>query len=161
MYQASDYFEQNAGSVSADVSVVDDRFITEPMTTVKPTEQQVSEEELHRFFEQAISDRIQAVSACLNRINGPLTSQPHTTDERECLVLARSYLSPRQGSSTFGSVLVPLAGILSGGQVTRGAGIWSSLLSNPWQRGITLVSLALLLMMSGFDLMGVLVLHLR
>jgi len=34
-------------------------------------------------------------------------------------------------------------------------------LSNPWQRGITLVSLALLLMMSGFDLMGVLVLHLR
>jgi hypothetical protein len=36
MYQASDHFEQNAGSVSAGVSVVDDRFITEPMTTVKP-----------------------------------------------------------------------------------------------------------------------------
>ncbi len=147
MYQASDHFEQNAGSVSAGVSVVDDRFITEPMTTVKPAEQQVSEEELHRFFEQAISDRIQDVSACLNRINGPLTSQLHTTDEREGLV-------PARGTSTFGSVLVPLAG-------TRGAGIWSSLLSNPWQRGITLVSLALLLMMSGFDLMGVLVLHLR
>ncbi len=154
MHQASDYFEQNAGSVSADVSVVDDRFITELMTTVKPAEQQVSEEELHRFFEQAISDRIQAVSVYLNRINGPLPSQPHTTDERECLVSAR-------GTSTFGSVLesclgdrYPLAG-------TRGAGIWSSLLSNPWQRSITLVSLALLLMMSGFDLMGVLVLHLR
>jgi hypothetical protein len=90
---------------------------------------------------------MQDVSACLNRINGPFTSQLHTTDERECLV-------PARGTSTLPNVLVPLAG-------TRGAGIWSSLLSNPWQRGITLVSLALLLMMSGFDLMGVLVLHLR
>jgi hypothetical protein len=39
--------------------------------------------------------------------------------------------------------------------------MWSSLLSNTWQRGIILASLTLLLMMSGFDLMGVLVLHMR
>jgi hypothetical protein len=142
MYQASDYFEQNAGRVSAEVSVVDDRFVTEPMTTVKPAEQQVSEEELHRFFEQAISNRMQAVSACMHRINGPLTSQLHTTDERRYA----------------GSVVAPLAESL---RQQGGAGIWSSLLSDSWQRGIILASLALLLTMSGFDLMGVLVLHLR
>jgi hypothetical protein len=135
MYQASDYFEQNAGRVSAEVSVVDDRFVTEPMTTVKPAEQQVSEEELHRFFEQAISNR-------MHRINGPLTSQLHTTDERRYA----------------GSVVAPLAESL---RQQGGAGIWSSLLSDSWQRGIILASLALLLTMSGFDLMGVLVLHLR
>jgi hypothetical protein len=150
MYQAPGYFEQNADSVS----VVDDRFATEPMTTVQPAEQQVSEEELHRFFEQAISDRVQAISACLKCVSGPLTHQPHTTGDGEGLVPARSYLSPRQGSSTFGSVLVPLAG-------TRDAGMWPSLLSKTWQRGIILVSLALLLLMSGFDLMGLLVLHMR
>ncbi len=143
MYQASGYFEQNADRASADVSVVDDRFGTEPMTTVKPAEPQVSEEELHRFFEQAISDRMQAVSACLNRINGPLTSGPHTTDDKR-------YAGSRE--------VTPSAEPL---RQQGGAGIWSSLLSHPWQRGITLVSLALLLMMSGFDLMGVLVLHLR
>jgi hypothetical protein len=143
MYQASGYFEQNADSVS----VVDDRLATEPMTAVQPAEWQVSEEELHRFFEQAMSDRVQAISACLKRVSGPLTHQPHTTGDGEGLV-------PARGTSTFGSVLVPLAG-------TRGAGMWPSLLSNPWQCAITLVSLALLLLMSGFDLMGLLVLHMR
>jgi len=147
MYQAPDYFEQNADSVSADVSVVDDRLATEPMTAVQPAEQQVSEEELHRFFEQAMSDRLQAISAYLKCFSGPLTHQPLTTGDGEGLV-------PVRGTSTFGSVLMPLAG-------TRGAGMWSSLLSKTWQRGIILVSLALLLLMSGFDLMGLLVLHMR
>jgi hypothetical protein len=30
MYQTPDYFKQNADSVSVDVSMVDDRFVTEP-----------------------------------------------------------------------------------------------------------------------------------
>ncbi len=143
MYQTPDYFKQNADSVSVDVSMVDDRFVTEPMTTVKPAEQQASEEELHRFFEQAISDRVQAISACLKRVSGPLTHQPHTTGD---------------GRYTGFVADVPSTEPLRQG---GGAGMWTSLLSNPWQRGIILASLALLLMMSGFDLMGVLVLHMR
>jgi hypothetical protein len=130
MYQATNYFEQNAHFVSADVSEVDSQFVTEPMTAVKLAEQQVNEEELLGSFEQAVSDRMEAISACSNLISGPLTHQPHTIVDRE-------------------------------GLVTRDAGIWSSLLSNPWQRGIILASLALLLLMSGFDLMGVLILHMR
>ncbi len=156
MYQATNYFEQNAHFVSADVSEVDSQFVTEPMTAVKLAEQPVSEEELLGSFEQAVSDRMEAISACSNLISGPLLiHQPHATGDRKSLVTsppdrvpARSYLSPRQGSSAL------LAGI-------RGAGIWSSLLSNPWQRVIILASLALLLLMSGFDLMGVLILHMR
>jgi hypothetical protein len=154
MYQATNYFEQNAHFVSADVSEVDYQFATEPMTAVKLAEQQVNEEELLSSFEQAVSDRMEAISACSKRVSGPLTHQPHTTGDREGLVPARSFLSPRQSSSALPNVLVPHAG-------TRGAGIWSSLLNNPWQRGIILASLALLLLMSGFDLMGVLILHMR
>ncbi len=155
MYQATGYFEQNANYMSADVSEVDSQFVTEPMTAVKLVEQQVSEEELLSSFEQGVSDRMEAIRACSNRVSEPLTYQPHTTGDREGLVTcppdrvpAWGYLSPRQGSSAL------LAGI-------RGAGIWSSLLSNPWQRVIILASLALLLLMSGFDLMGVLILHMR
>ena len=140
MFQASGSFEQNAHYVSADVSELDYQFATEPMTAVKPVEQQVSEEELYRSFELALTP-------CSNRVSGSLTHQPHTTGDTEGLV-------PTRDTSTFGSVLVPLAG-------TRGTAIWSSLLSNPWQRGVILASLALFLLMSGFDLMGVLVLHMR
>jgi hypothetical protein len=143
MYQASGYFERNAHSVSADVSEVDDQFATEPLTAVKPAEQQVSEEELLRFFEQAISDRMQAISAYSNRVSGSLIHQPHTTgDTRDT-----------------GSV----DGALSTESLRKcgGAGMWSSLPGNPWQRSIILASLALLLLMIGFDLMRVLVLHMR
>ena len=136
MYQAPSYFEQNADSVSADVSVVDDRLATEPMTSVQPAEWQVSEEELHRFFEQAIS-------ACLKRLSGPLAHQPDTTGDGR-------YTGSVEG--------VPSTEPL---RQRGGAGRWPSPLSNPWQRGTILVSLALLLLMSGIDLMGLLVLHLR
>jgi hypothetical protein len=143
MYHAPSYFEQNVGRYAVDVSVVDDRFATEPMTAVQPAEQQVSEEELHRFFEQAMSDRVQAISACLHRVRGPLTPGPYTAGYRRYA----------------GSVeVVPSTEPLR----HRGsAGLWPSLLSNPWQRGIILASLTLLLLMSGFDLMGVLVLGMR
>ncbi len=140
MFQASGSFEQNAHYMFADVSEVDYQFATEPMTVVKQAEQQLSEEDLYRSFELAITP-------CSNRVSRSLTHQPHTTGDREGLV-------PARGTTTFSSVLVPLAG-------TRDARIWSSLLSNPWQRGIILTSLVLLLLMSGFDLMGVLVLYMR
>lgn len=119
---------------------MDDQFATKPMTTVKPAEQRVSEEELLSSFEQAIS-------ACSWRVSGPLTHQPRTTGDRGGLVSTR-------GTSALPNVLVSLAG-------TRGAGCCASLLGKTWQRGIILASLALLLLMSGFDLMGLLVLYMR
>ncbi len=126
---------------------MDDQFATKPMTTVKPAEQRVSEEELLSSFEQAISDRVQAISAYSWRVSGPLTHQPRTTGDRGGLVSTR-------GTSALPNVLVPLVD-------TRGAGCCASLLGKTWQRGIILASLALLLLMSGFDLMGLLVLYIR
>ena len=73
MYQASGYFERHAHSSSADASGVDDQFVTEPLTEVKPAEQRVSEEEHLSFFEQVISDRLQAMSVCSNRVSGSLS----------------------------------------------------------------------------------------
>ena len=143
MYQIPGYLEQNADGVSVNVSVVDDRFATEPLTAVKPAEQQSSEEELHRLFEQAMSDRVQAISACLHRVSGPLTPRPHTALDGRCTGSVEVVPSPE-----------PL-------RQRGGAELWSSLLSNPWQRVIILASLALLLLMSGFDLMGVLVLRMH
>ncbi len=143
MYQALAYSERKADRVTAGVSVVDDRFATEPIPVVKPAEQQLSEEELHTLFEQAISDRVQAVSARLSHISGPLARRPHTSGYECCaasLQIAPSTEPLRQRSD---------------------GGLWPSLLSNTWRHGITLASLALLLVMSGFDLMGLLVLHMR
>lgn len=108
MYPASGSFEQDTHRVSAEVSVVDGQFATEPMTVVKQAEQQVSEEDLHYFFEQAISVRFNRVSESLS-----------------------------------------------------GARMWSIQRSETWQHSIIQVCLALLLILSGFDLMGLLVLYLR
>ena len=64
-----DSFETNVDGMSADASVVNNRFATEPIAVVKPAEQPLSEEELYTLFEQAISDRVQAVRVRLNRIS--------------------------------------------------------------------------------------------
>lgn len=113
MYQASGYFERNAHCVSAAVSEVDEQFATEPLTAVKPAEQQVSEEELLSCFEQAISDRMQAISACLHRVSGSLTHQPHTTG------------NARYAGSVDGAL--PTESLRKRG----GAGMWSSLPGHP------------------------------
>ena len=139
MEQLPDYFEQNLESVSS----ADDRYVTEPITTVKSVEQQMSEEELHRLFEEAISDRVLVVSACLNRISQPLTFRSQITEDGR-------YSSSDESPSAAN----PL-------RVHGSVGRWFLQTRNPWQRVTILLSLALLLLMSGFDLMGVLVLYLR
>jgi hypothetical protein len=112
MYQASGYFERNAHSASADVSEVDDHFATEPLTAVKPAEQRVSEEELLSFIEQAISDRMQAMSACSNRVSGSLTHRPSIAGDAR-------YTGSVDGAPSTESL-----------RKHGGAGMWSSLLGN-------------------------------
>ena len=138
-----DSFETNVDGMSTDASLVDNRFATEPIAVVKPAEQPLSEEELYTLFEQAISDRVQAVRARLNRISEPLTHQPLTTGD-----------GWYTGSVEVEPCTEPLRQCAS-------VAIRSSLLSKTWERCLILANLALLLMMSGFDLMGVLVLYLR
>ncbi len=132
MCHATSYLEQR----TTDMPLADDRFVTEPIVTIQP--EPLSEEELHTLFEQAISDRLLAVSERLSRISGPLTHRPETTRHERCAHSVAVGIVPSTRPQDSMS---------------------SSLLSHTWQRSVTLVSLALLFMLLGFDLMGVLVLH--
>jgi len=131
--------EQNACRVHAAMSVVEDRFATEPTIPIQPTYQQLDEEELHTLFEQAISDRLVAVSERLRRISGLLTNV-ESKAVVQCATQrgVASCIDPRE---------------------QQGVIVRTSWLGNTWQRSVIFAGLALMLVMVGFDLMGVLVLQ--
>jgi hypothetical protein len=138
MEQIVDSLENTLASVCSE----DDRYQTEPMTAVT-AEHPLSEEELHRLFEEAINDRVLVVSACLSRISRPLAFQALTIEDGR--------FSDHVESSMITNRL----------RVSGSAGRWLSLWNNTWQQAILLLSLTLFFLLSGFDLMGVIVLHLR
>jgi hypothetical protein len=123
-------------------SLVEDRFATMPVLTVNPLTQPLSEEELHTSFEQAISDRLMIVNQRLSLASGPLTytypqcSQVHTEPLGHTKVMNSTGYAPvpEQQHHT-----VPTKA--------------------DWRRLLTYGCLALMLMLIGFDLMGVLMLH--
>ncbi|MDQ2714850.1 MAG: hypothetical protein M3Z08_08090 [Chloroflexota bacterium] len=119
----------------------EDGFSTTPMVVVKPTYAPLNEEELHTSFEHAISDRVLAVKLRLSRVSAPLVLSPSSWHEERIPTTRQdaAYAVPQSLAST----------LL---KKTR----WSR-----WHLGITLGCLALLLLLIGFDLMGLLVLHAR
>jgi hypothetical protein len=137
--------EQYANCVYADMPVVEDRFVTEPIIAVEPAYRQLDEEELHTLFEQAISDRVVAVSARLKRISSSLNDcqpvSPETTHQR-------MHQAPVE--------IVPSNWLPGSRERTK---LFSP--NSLWQRSFIAASLALMLLLSGFDLMGVLVLQMR
>ncbi len=138
LYQAEGSTEPTSG-----IRVDDDQFATQPVPTVETADKQLSEEELHTLFEQAMSDRMEANSVCLRPTSEQLTHRPKATHHRwdvSSVEVEPSTEQSRQCSA---------------------AGTWSSLLNMTWQRGITLTCLASMLVMTGFDLMGLLILHMR
>jgi hypothetical protein len=90
-----------------------------------------SDEELHTSFEEAISDRALAVNRQLQRLSGTLTSTRQ--------------VQPQTSSWLKKQVLA----------------LRSSSFEKAWPKGILFAALALILLMAGFDLMGLLVLHMR
>jgi hypothetical protein len=138
MTQAEGYPEPKSG-----IRVDEAQFATQPFPTVETADEQWSEEELHTLFEQAMSKRMQAMSACLSPSSGQLTHRPKTSHHRWDVSSVEVDPSPEQSIKW------------------SAAGMWSSLLTTTWQRGLTLACFALMLVMSGFDAMGLLILHLR
>ena len=122
--------EQYANCVYTDLPAVEDRFVTEPIIVVEPAYRQLNEEELHTLFEQAISDRVVAVSARLKRVSSALN---------DCLPVSPEPTSQRMHQAPV--EVVPSSWL--------------------WQRFVIVASLALMFLLTGFDLMGVLVLHMR
>lgn len=126
----------NSSCVHTDALMVENMNATVPMAAVQPAYKPLDEEELHTSFEEAISDRLVALHWRLKPLSTSSLSYTHDT------------IMP----STRPSVNTP---------VTQTATCPSSRLGNIWQRGITCIGLALMLTLLGFDLMGLLVLHMR
>ena len=108
---------------------------------VQVADEHLSEEELYTLFEQAMSDRLLALGARLSRSSESLTTPSEMADQKARATSVESFPST-----------MPLK---------LHAGTLWTLMSTGWQRALTQVSLALMLVMIGFDLMGLLVLHMH
>lgn len=119
----------------------DDRFATEPAIAAQTDYQRLDEKTLHTLFEQAINSRLETVSRQLRRCSGALHSQlPEAGIQRTYQQKADMFMLP----------------VLR--HRSMGCKAW---LNHVWQRRVIFASLALLLLLAGFDLMGVLVLRLH
>ena len=118
-------------AVSTDMtSIGDSLYATTPMPAFRPVFQQPDEEELYTSFEEAISDRVLAVNRQLSRLSGAHSSVPQGVSHVEW------------------------------GGSSRESGGALALVGNVWQRGVLLIiTAALMLVLLGFDLMGLLVLY--
>jgi hypothetical protein len=109
----------------------EDMYATTPLVVVRPTYTQPNEEELHTSFEEAISDRVLAVNRQLRHLSIPLT---------DCLDVQSPARTPVKLQSLLARLTRP-------GYASRQALLY--------------VAIALMLVMVGFDLMGLLVLQTR
>lgn len=109
----------------------EDMFATVPMIALHPTSQQTDEEELYTSFEQAISDRARTVSLQLGRLSGSVQNIYYGLRTTDALTPYQTRAS-RRG-------LFDVSG-------------------HEWRRGLLWLCGALMLVLLGFDLMGLLVL---
>lgn len=115
-----------------------DEYETTPMAVVLPQQQPVDEEMLYAGFEEAISDRCQTWK---HLSDGTLNSVQRTSDSR------------RTGKN-YASSVFPVTDPLINNQVIE-------FLHRNWQRSVLVVCLALMFILIGFDVMGMLVLAMR
>ena len=128
----------------ANTSIREDWFATIPVLPAIPTYKAPGEEELHTSFEHAISGRLIAVNKRLSLISSPLT-----TSEQVHLQITR----PLQQTYNAVNEANQNPSLLTTG---RAHTMW---LGTTWQRTILLASLAMIFLLAGFDIMGLLVLH--
>ena len=128
----------------ANTSVIEDWFATMPALPVALTYQPSDEEELHTSFEHAISGRLIDVNRRLNFISGPLSAS-----QQVCVQTTRplhqAYL-PIDDANEKQSPRIDDRAPSKSHETT-------------WQRSLLLGSLALMFLLVGFDIMGLLVLH--
>jgi hypothetical protein len=117
--------------MTTDTGATEDIYSTTPMPITRSLYRQSNEEELHSSFEKAISDRVLVLNRQLRRLSIPLTEN----------------LSVQTPSSTVVKMPSLTARLTSLGRASRQA-----MLS---------LAIAFMLVMVGFDLMGLLVLYMR
>jgi hypothetical protein len=113
-------------------------YATAPMAAILPPYQAPSEEELHTSFEDAISDRVSALHGRISRQHQSVlyTQYMHNVDP----ILRSSKRYHNSITRKQHALQLPASG---------------------WQRRVSLVGLALIFTMIGFDLMGLLILHMH
>ena len=119
-----------------DTSSAHNAYATAPMAAVLPSYQPPSEEELHTSFEQAISHRTSELNERLSRYSHPALSA-QSAQQRGSFV---------EINTTANDLAI---------RPER------NVLQTTWQRFVILSGLALIFMLIGFDLMGLLVLHMH
>ncbi len=125
------------------LQAVEDRYATAPMVALKPAYELFNEEELHTSFEEAISDRLLAMHSKLSRLSNPTLATQRVYPQTDPL--------PYPGYTDFSCDEASL-------QRKMGFTL-SSLFGRGWQRYLTLGSLVIMFTLLGFDIMGLLVLH--
>ena len=121
-----------------DTPVIEDWFATKPAIPVVSSQQKIDEEELHTSFEHAISDRLITVNRKLSLISGPLTD-PERVHLQNTQRLICSHSMPNVEVAAHSTPHASMKG--------------------RWRPSLLLFSLALMFLLVGFDIMGLLVLH--
>ena len=139
----------------AGTPVVQDQFATMPVLTAVPAYQPPNEEELYTSFEQAISNRLLAVNVQLSLKSGPLAHTGHLQLNTEPLGHLNQLDQAGHPHSMTNATLATAPLQQHGGKPLP------TLPGNIWQRSLIFGSMALMLLLLGFDLMGLLVLHMH
>jgi len=121
-----------------DIPVIEDWFATMPAIPAVSSQQKIDEEELHTSFEHAISDRLIIVNRRLSLISGPLTD-PGRVHLPNTQRLICSHSMPNVEVAAHSTPHASMKG--------------------RWRPSLLLFSLALMFLLVGFDIMGLLVLH--
>ena len=121
------------------VSDLQEDFTTRPIQAIQPEQRVTDEEALHLSFEEAISDRIGTSSMSWNVARSAFASTGPLCDT-----------AVKQALSTLVAEDAQLPVYTH-----------TSLLGTGWQRSVTYVCIALMLILIGFDLMGLLILRLH
>ena len=117
--------------ITTDTGATEDIYSTTPLTITRSLYRQSNEEELHSSFEEAISDRVLVLNRQLRRLSIPLTDNL--------------------------SVQSPLSSVVKMPNLT--ARLTS--LGRASRQAMLSLAIAFMLVMVGFDLMGLLVLHMQ
>ncbi|HEY4387130.1 MAG TPA: hypothetical protein VGN34_21955 [Ktedonobacteraceae bacterium] len=130
------YAQRNTATLEGSGSPQESSYTTTPMIAVLPTYQLPCEEELHASFEKAISGRLITVHHRLAHLN--YVSYCETGPLAHSTTYPEVFTSPLPPQS-----VQPLCA------------------SHSRQKIFAFVALAFLFLLAGFDLMGLLVLHMR
>ncbi|GCF06521.1 hypothetical protein [Dictyobacter arantiisoli] len=120
------------------VTATDDRYATQPMGIVLPKPLPINEEALHASFDEALSERIMAEHSHLSDLT-LRTVQSRPLYKTEPLIQAQT-----------GPQTEPLSYLFENSSPRQ-----------RWQQWIIFFGLALMFVLIGFDIMGLLVLHMR